>query len=91
MSSTVPVQNQQPSPAPEVRAPGLSLLVIADDTVANFALPSIQRDLNVAASTLPWTISAQVLSFGARARMAMNARLSSLHEHPHPIRAEEGA
>jgi EmrB/QacA subfamily drug resistance transporter len=51
---------------------GLSLLVIAtaqlmlvlDDTIANVALPSIQRDLGVSASTLPWIINAYVLAFG---------------------------
>ncbi|HEY7768468.1 MFS transporter [Longimicrobium sp.] len=72
MSSAVPIQNQQASSVPKP-ALGLSLLVVAtaqlmlvlDDTVANIALPSIQRDLNVAASTLPWIISAYVLSFGA--------------------------
>jgi len=51
---------------------GLSLLVIAtaqlmlvlDDTIANVALPSIQRDLGVSASALPWIINAYVLAFG---------------------------
>jgi hypothetical protein len=45
---------------------GLSLLVIAtaqlmfvlDDTVANIALPSIQRDLGVPSAILPWIVSA---------------------------------
>jgi EmrB/QacA subfamily drug resistance transporter len=52
---------------------GLSLLVIAaaqlmivlDDTIANIALPSIQRDLGVSAAILPWIINAYVLVFGA--------------------------
>ncbi|GEO04445.1 MFS transporter [Adhaeribacter aerolatus] len=52
---------------------GLALLVVAtaqlmlvlDDTIANIALPSIQRDLGVSASTLPWIINAYVLAFGA--------------------------
>jgi MFS family permease len=73
MSSVVSIQNQQTGAAPEGRGLGLSLLVIAtaqlmlvlDDTVANIALPSIQRDLNVPAATLPWIISAYVLAFGA--------------------------
>ncbi len=55
------------------RALGLSLLVIAtaqlmlvlDDTIANIALPSIQRDLGVAAATLPWIVNAYVLAFGS--------------------------
>jgi len=52
---------------------GLPLLVIAtaqlmlvlDDTIANIALPSIQRELGVSASTLPWIINTYVLVFGA--------------------------
>ncbi len=51
---------------------GLSLLVIAtaqlmlvlDDTIANIALPSIQRELAVPAATLPWVINAYILAFG---------------------------
>lgn len=54
------------------RSPGLSLLVIAtaqlmlvlDDTIANVALPSIQRELAVSAGTLPWIINAYILAFG---------------------------
>src|SRR5829696_3252953 len=52
---------------------GLPLLVIAtaqlmlvlDDTIANIALPSIQRELGVSASTLPWIVNTYVLVFGA--------------------------
>src|SRR5688500_3507074 len=52
---------------------GLSLLVIAtaqlmlvlDDTIANIALPSIQRELGVPISTLPWIINAYILAFGS--------------------------
>ena len=55
---------------------GLDLLVIAtaqlmmvlDDTVANVALPSIQVDLNMSGSALPWVINAYVLTFGGFAR-----------------------
>ena len=55
------------------RGLGLSLLVVAtaqlmlvlDDTVANIALPSIQRELAVSAAALPWIISAYVLAFGS--------------------------
>src|ERR687890_163212 len=60
-----------PAPATTPRA-GLALLVVAtaqlmlvlDDTIANIALPSIQRDLDVSASALPWVITAYVLTFG---------------------------
>jgi EmrB/QacA subfamily drug resistance transporter len=40
------------------------LMMVLDDTVANVALPSIQDDLDVAESTLPWVINAYVLAFG---------------------------
>jgi MFS family permease len=51
----------------------LSLLVIAtaqlmlvlDDTIANIALPSIQRDLGVSQGTLPWIVNAYVLASGS--------------------------
>src|ERR671938_2161176 len=51
---------------------GLPLLVIAtaqlmlvlDDTVANIALPSIQRELAVSAFVLAWVVTAYVLAFG---------------------------
>src|SRR5687768_5851770 len=60
------------TPAPSA-ALGMSLLVLAtaqlmlvlDDTIANIALPSIQRDLGVAAATLPWIVNAYVLAFGS--------------------------
>jgi EmrB/QacA subfamily drug resistance transporter len=66
------VQTGQPGAAPGGRGLGLSLLVIAtaqlmlvlDDTIANIALPSIQRELSVPASTLPWIINAYILAFG---------------------------
>ena len=55
------------------RGLGVSLLVVAtaqlmlvlDDTFANLALPSIQRELAVSAAALPWIISAYVLTFGS--------------------------
>jgi len=51
---------------------GLAMLVIAtaqlmlvlDDTIANIALPTIQRELGVSAAALPWVVSAYVLAFG---------------------------
>jgi EmrB/QacA subfamily drug resistance transporter len=60
-------------PAAANRALRLSLLVVAtaqlmlvlDDTVANIAVPSIQRELGVSAAALPWIISAYVLAFGS--------------------------
>ena len=66
------VQTGQPGASPGGLGLGLSLLVIAtaqlmlvlDDTIANIALPSIQRELSVPASTLPWIINAYILAFG---------------------------
>jgi EmrB/QacA subfamily drug resistance transporter len=85
MRSALSIQNQQTGATAEGRGLGLSLLVIAtaqlmlvlDDTVANIALPSIQRDLNVAAATLPWIISAYVLAFGAL--LLFGGRAGDLH------------
>src|SRR5687768_331034 len=78
MSTVASPQNAPAEARPNVAAPagpafGLSLLVIAtaqlmlvlDDTVANIALPSIQRDLGVSAAALPWIVSAYVLAFGS--------------------------
>ena len=66
MSTAASPQAGQP------RALGLSLIVIAtaqlmlvlDDTIANIALPSIQRELAVSSATLPWIINAYILAFG---------------------------
>jgi EmrB/QacA subfamily drug resistance transporter len=66
-------QTGQPGASPGGRGLGLSLLVIAtaqlmlvlDDTIANIALPSIQRDLGISASALPWIVNAYVLAFGS--------------------------
>jgi EmrB/QacA subfamily drug resistance transporter len=52
---------------------GLALLVIAaaqlmlvlDDSIANIALPSIQRDFGVGPSILVWVVNAYVLAFGS--------------------------
>jgi EmrB/QacA subfamily drug resistance transporter len=41
------------------------LMIVLDDTIANIALSSIQRDLSVSAGILPWIINAYVLVFGA--------------------------
>jgi EmrB/QacA subfamily drug resistance transporter len=73
MSSVAPVPVRPTRSLSADRALGLSLLVIAtaqlmlvlDDTIANIALPSIQRDLAVSAATLPWIVNAYVLAFGS--------------------------
>lgn len=64
---------------------GLALLVVAtaqlmlvlDDTIANIALPSIQDDLGVPTSLLPWIVSASVLAFGAL--LLFGGRLGDLY------------
>jgi EmrB/QacA subfamily drug resistance transporter len=69
-SERIDVNTVSPS---QRRGLGLSLLVIAtaqlmlvlDDTIANIALPSIQRDLGVDPATLPWIVNAYVLAFGS--------------------------
>lgn len=40
------------------------LMLVLDDTVANVALPSIQADLGLSSSALPWVINAYVVAFG---------------------------
>lgn len=41
-----------------------TLMAILDDTIANVALPSIQRDLGFATSALSWVIDAYLVAFG---------------------------
>jgi MFS family permease len=73
MSTDASVHADRPGASPGGRGLGLSLIVIAtaqlmlvlDDTIANIALPSIQRELGVSAGTLPWIINAYVLAFGS--------------------------
>jgi EmrB/QacA subfamily drug resistance transporter len=40
------------------------LMLVLDDTIANIALPSIQREFGASANTLPWVINAYILAFG---------------------------
>lgn len=41
------------------------LMLVLDDAIANIALPSIQRDLGVPSTVLPWIINAYILAFGS--------------------------
>src|ERR1700759_4612959 len=52
-----------PLPRPAFLCPA-ALMAILDDTVANVALPSIQRDLGFATSTLSWVLNAYLVAFG---------------------------
>lgn len=62
----------QVAASPAARKLGLALLVIAaaqlmlvlDDTIVNVALPSMQRPLHLAPSSLNWVISFYALAFG---------------------------
>src|ERR671921_143231 len=71
MATTATVKNESIGVA-ESRRLKIALLVIAtaqlmfvlDDTIANIALPSIQRELSVPTLTLPWIINAYILAFG---------------------------
>jgi len=62
----------QVAASPAGRKLGLALLVIAaaqlmlvlDDTIVNVALPSMQRPLHLAPSSLNWVISFYALAFG---------------------------
>jgi EmrB/QacA subfamily drug resistance transporter len=52
-------------------------MLVLDDTIANIALPSIQDDLGVPTSLLPWIVSAYVLAFGAL--LLFGGRLGDLY------------
>jgi EmrB/QacA subfamily drug resistance transporter len=75
----------QPETSTAKRGLGLALLVVAtaqlmlvlDDTIANVALPSIQRDLGVLPTTLPWIVNAYVLAFGSL--LLFGGRLGDLY------------
>ena len=41
------------------------LMLVLDDTIANIALPSIQRQFEVSSAVLPWIVNAYVLAFGS--------------------------
>lgn len=41
------------------------LMVVLDDSIVNVALPSIQSELDVAPTVLPWVVNAYILAFGA--------------------------
>src|SRR5687767_5869868 len=71
MLSTTTIDNRSIETS-ESRRLKIALLVIAtaqlmfvlDDTIANIALPSIQREMSVPTLTLPWIINAYILAFG---------------------------
>jgi EmrB/QacA subfamily drug resistance transporter len=73
------------APADPLR-PGFALLfslsmaqfmVVLDFTIVNVALPSIQRDLHVATTTLQWLVSAYAIAFGGF--LLLGGRLADVH------------
>ncbi|WP_431836034.1 MFS transporter [Cellulomonas sp. Y8] len=61
------------------------LMMVLDDTVANVALPSIQADLAVSGSLLPWVINAYVLAFGGL--LLLGGRAGDLYGRRRVLRA----
>jgi EmrB/QacA subfamily drug resistance transporter len=41
------------------------LMLVLDDTIANIALPSIQREFDIPSAMLPWFVNAYILAFGS--------------------------
>ena len=52
-------------------------MVVLDFTIVNVALPSIQRDLHVATTTLQWLVSAYAVAFGGF--LLLGGRLADVH------------
>src|SRR5688572_21847601 len=52
-------------------------MLVLDDTIANIALPSIQRDFGVSPSVLPWIVNAYILAFGSL--LLFGGRLGDLY------------
>jgi MFS family permease len=63
-------------------------MLVLDDTIANIALPSIQGDLGVPTTVLPWIVSAYVLTFGAL--LLFGGRLGDLYGRRRILRAGLG-
>ena len=51
-------------------------MVILDATIVNVALPSIQKDLNIAESTVQWVVTAYAILFGGA--LLLGGRMSDL-------------
>ncbi len=69
----MPDQDADPPAQPQAPRAGFALLlslsmaqfmVVLDFTIVNVALPSIQRELHVAPTTLQWLVSAYAVAFG---------------------------
>jgi len=75
-----------PRPSADAPTPGFALLfslsmaqfmVVLDFTIVNVALPSIQRDLHVATTTVQWLVSAYAVAFGGF--LLLGGRLSDVY------------
>jgi EmrB/QacA subfamily drug resistance transporter len=85
MTSDSSIQEVERGPASSEEGLGLPLLVVAtaqlmlvlDDTIANIALPSIQRDFGVSPTVLPWIVNAYILAFGSL--LLFGGRLGDLY------------
>ncbi len=55
-------------------------MVVLDFTIVNVALPSIQRDLHVATTTLQWVISGYAVAFGGF--LLLGGRLADVYGRP---------
>ncbi len=53
------------------------LMVVLDATIANIALPFIQKDLNISAANLPWVVTGYALAFGSL--LLLGGRLGDLY------------
>jgi EmrB/QacA subfamily drug resistance transporter len=53
------------------------LMVVLDSTIANIALPFIQKDLDVSASNLQWVVTGYALAFGGL--LLLGGRLGDLY------------
>ncbi|HEX8533838.1 MAG TPA: MFS transporter [Allosphingosinicella sp.] len=52
-------------------------MVVLDDTIANVALPTLQNDLGLSPSNLPWVINGYILAFGGL--LLFGGRLGDLY------------
>jgi EmrB/QacA subfamily drug resistance transporter len=64
------------------------LMLVLDDTIANIALPSIQKEFGMPPAILPWIISAYVLAFGSL--LLFGGRMGDLYGRRGILRAGLG-
>ena len=52
-------------------------MVVLDATIANIALPYIQKDLDISSANLPWIVTGYALAFGSL--LLLGGRLGDLY------------